>query len=276
MKEGACKVISVITTILFILASLMLLVGVIPWFVDSKKLQTPAFFMGVLLVIIIAFLLQAKFFINKKHIKLKIITINLLSIILFIFTFSLLIPDSALPKHFGHNINVYSYQNSIGGKAYKDLNDAASNIKTEKGMIELYRFDAEKYAVVFYKNDEQIISYEFFKQDGRYYTYGSRKIIYDNADWNSALADTEYTEEETMLADIENSIISSHNEWLNKSGQYPAFGVLDTSRVQNVDISGQPVDTVIEIKNEQGKVWFFWFIENLDAQEMDEVVINGL
>lgn len=275
MKKGACRVIAVITTILFILASLMLLVGVIPGFVDSKKLQTPAFLMGVLLVIIIAFFLQAKFFRKSKFIILKIIMINILTVIMIISTYSL-IPTPTLPTHSGHNINVCTYQNSIGGKAYKDLNDAASNIKTEKGMTELYRFDAEKYAVVFYKNDEQIISYEFFKQDGRYYTYGSRKIIYDNADWNSALADTEYTEEETMLADIENSILNSHNELLNKSGQYPAFGVLDTSRVQNVDISGQPVDTVIEIKNEQGKVWFFWFIENLDAQEMDEVVINGL
>lgn len=54
--------------------------------------------------------------------------------------------------------------NSIGGKAYKDLNDAVSNIKTEKGMTELYRFDAKKYAVVFYKNDEQIISYEFLNR----------------------------------------------------------------------------------------------------------------
>lgn len=79
-----------------------------------------------------------------------------------------------------------------------------------------------------------------------------------------------------MLADIENSIINSHIESVNKSGQYPAFGVLDTSRVQNVDISGQPIDTIIEIKNEQGKVWFFWFVENLDAQEMNEVVIKGL
>lgn len=276
MKEGACKVISVITTILFILAGLMSLVVVISGFIDSKKFQTPAFLVGILLIIIIASLLQAKFFINRKHIKFKIIIINLLSIILFIFSFSLLIPTPTLPTHSGHNINVCTYQNSIGGKAYKDLNDAVSNIKTEKGMTELYRFDAKKYAVVFYKNDEQIISYEFFKQDGRYYTYGSRKIIYDNDDWNSALANKEYTEEETMLADIENSIINSHIESVNKSGQYPAFGVLDTSRVQNVDISGQPVDTVIEIKNEQGKVWFFWFVENLDAQEMNEVVIKGL
>lgn len=237
MKEGTCKVISVITTILFTLASLMSLGVVITGFIDSKKFQIPVFLMGILFIIIIASFLQAKFFRKSKFIILKIIMINILTAIMIISIYSL-IPTPALPTHSGHNINVSTYQNSIGGKAYKDLNDAVSDIKTEKGMTELYRFDAEKYAVVFYKNDEQIISYEFFKQDGRYYTYGSRKLIYDNDGWNSALADTEYTEEETMLADIESSILNSHNESVNKSGQYPAFGVLDTSKVQNADISG--------------------------------------
>lgn len=49
-----------------------------------------------------------------------------------------------------------------------------------------------------------------------------------------------------------------------------------SSKAQNVDINGQSIDTVIAIKNEQEKIWFFWFIENLDVEEIDKVVINGL
>lgn len=275
MKEGTCKVISAVTTILFTLVSLLFLVSQITRIITLKQFQTIACVAGILVIMFIAFLLQAKFFNNSKFIILKWTAVNLLTVIIIISLYSS-IPAPALPTHFGHNINVYTYQNSIGGKAYKNLNDAVSGIKTEKGMTELYRFDAEKYAVVFYKDDEQVISYEFFKQNERYYAYGSRKIIYDNDEWNSTLSDKEYTEEETMLADIENSILNSHIEWLNKSGQYPAFGVSSTSKVQNVDINGQSIDTVIEIKNEQGKIWFFWFIDNLDVEEIDKVVINGL
>lgn len=46
MKEGACKVISVITTILFILAGLMSLIVVISGFIDSKKISDTSFFSG--------------------------------------------------------------------------------------------------------------------------------------------------------------------------------------------------------------------------------------
>lgn len=275
MKEGTRKLICVITTILFIIASLLILAVLILRTIDSKAFQIIYYIVGILFIAVVAALLQAKFFVNNKFIIFKIVVINLFTFMIFIFLY-FQIPTPKLREHFGNNINVYSYQNAIGGKAYKDFDDAVSGIKTEKGMTELYCFDAEKYAVIFYKNDEQIISYEFLKQDGSYYTYGSRKLIYDDDNWNSALADKEYTEEETMLADIEVSVLSSHDELLNQSGQYPAFGVLSTSRIQNVDISGQPVDTVIEIKNEQGKAWFFWFIENLNIQEIDEVEINGL
>jgi len=275
MKEGTRKVISAVTTILFIFVSLFLLVISVTTIIDSKKLQVVACVAGILVIIIIASLLLAKFFRNSKFIILKIIIINLLTVIMMISIFSL-IPIPAVPTHLGHNINVCSYQNSILGKTYTDLNDAVFGWKPEKGMTECYRFDGDKYAVVFYKDDEKVISYEFFKQDGRYYKYGSRNIVYDSDEWNSALSDKEYTEEETMLADIEFSLNQSQIEWLNQSGQFPAFGVLSTQKVENVDVNGQPVDTVIEIKNEQGKKWFFWFIENLDVHEIDKIVINGL
>ncbi len=275
MNEGTCKVISVVTTILFTIAALLGLVMGVTKSIESKIYQQIVFIIGFLLIIIVAVLLTVKFFRNNRFILFKFIFINLLTIVLFILLYSM-IPNPVAPKYFGHNINVCSYHNSIFGKTYKDFDDAVSDWKPEKGMAEFYRFDGDKYAAVFYKDDEKVISYEFFKQDGRYYRYGSRNIVYDSDEWNSALSDREYTDEETMLADIEYSFNQSRMEWLNQSEQFPAFGVLPTPKIQNVDVNGKPIDMVIEIKNEQGKKWFFWFIKNSDVHEIDKIVINGI
>lgn len=244
---------------------------------------------GTLVIIIIVFFLSLRLKKASRNRKKQIIIINILTLSLFVFTFSQLsiqLFKQSGKTYFGNNTNVSTYGIGIPKKGYGSLKEAMKEMETEKGFKELYRFESETYAAVFYKSNTAIYTDEFLIQEGIYYKFGGRRIIFKETNYyeyegkkvfyENAEDSTNYSDKETMLADIEQCLNASKSKVFNRTNQYPAYGVVGTEKIENVKINGQKVDVVKEIKDEEGKIWYFWLVKNLQKRNIEHIKIRGL
>lgn len=244
--------------------------------IDSIMLRNCVFIITSIVIVIIGLL----FFIiiNKK--RKYIVVLYILSGVIFIIILSLiftnLIGTDLVYNCQGNNIYNSQYVKSIGSKGYNSLDEGVTNIIKEKygedEYKELYRVFDENYIWIFEKSNCKIMELEFYEEDGKYFYSGSTVLTY-----NSNISTSEYSDIETIRADVTHSIFSGIKE---ENIIYPVWGVSEYSEIENVSINNVKIDFVEKLMDNNGSEYYFWIIKNIDkienVEDIEKIKISGI
>lgn len=169
---------------------------------------------------------------------------------------------SQIAIYWGNNSHASSYGKGYGGPIYSSVEEAnAAVLEGEKGRSfkdykELYRVSEEHYVWTFYQYDKGLVSVELYVEDGKYYGRGTLLLVYGSDSFTYG----EYSDEETIRADIASSLFYGMNE---KGRICPAWGVMEDGSIEEASINDVKVDYVEALTGNDGKTYYFWVIEDI-------------
>lgn len=294
-KQTIMTLAKIFGIIIFCFLSVNILSIIIPKLIVSVMLRNILFMIGSVVVIAIGILL---FF--KMHRKRGIILVYILNaVILISIPVILFLTVGTMGKiiryiNYGNNRYNCSYNRSIGGWGYSNVDEAVSRIvmKNNRGIgfkkfeeqfgsvnfEKLYSVSEGNYVWTFYRYDfgsdvTSILSMEFYKENNKYYLFGNTSLMYGENDFTSS----GHSDEDTIRADIAISIFGRIKD---KGIIYPAWGVSENSEIANAYINGVQVDHVEEITIGDGKTYYFWVIKDIgeieDINEIENIAVEGI
>lgn len=241
--------------------------------IDSMMLRNCVFIITNIVIAIIGLL----FFIimNKNR---KYIVLYILSGVIFIIILSWIFTNlmGTVNNFQGNNLYNSQYAKSIGSKGYNSIDEGVTNIIKEKygedEYEELYRAFDENYTWVFEKSNCKVIELEFYEEDSKYFYSGSTVLTFD-----STISTSEYSDIETIRADISHSIFSGTKE---ENIIYPVWGVSEYSEIENVLINDVKIDFVEKLMDSNGSEYYFWIIMNIgkieNVEDIEKIKISGI
>lgn len=243
--------------------------------ISSIMLRNYVYIITSIVIAIIGFLLYIIMNKNRKYIVLNILSGVVFILILSYFYINLLRTNQVY-KYQGNNIYNSLYVKSIGDKGYNSIDEGVKNILKEKygenEYEELYCVSDENYTWIFQKSDFKIIELEFYNEGRKYYYEGSTVLTYD-----STVTTSEYSDIETIRADVAHSIFYGMKE---EDVIYPAWGVSEYNKIENVSINDVQIDFVEKLIDSNEKEYYFWIITNIgkieNIEDIEKIIINGM
>ena len=243
--------------------------------IDSIMLRNSVFIITSIVIVIIGLLFFSIINKNRKYVVVLYILSGVIFIIILSFLFTNLIGTDLVGNCQGNNIYNSQYVNSIGSKGYDSIDEGVTNIIEKYGedeYEELYRVFDENYIWVFEKGNCKIIELEFFKEGSNYFYSGSTVLAYD-----STISTSEYSDIETIRADVAHSIFSGMKE---ENIIYPVWGVSEYSKIENVSINNVKIDFVEKLMDSNGSEYYFWIIMNIgkieSVEDIEKIKISGI
>lgn len=255
-------IISIVGIVVFCIMLLILLGSLVSKITNSISQGDLLFQLATIFVILVGIIFIR---IVKKYKWFKVV-ILILDGISFILVYFILMNNmlnfSQVATYRGNNSHVSSYNKGYGGPTYSSVEEAntvvlegkeGSNFKDYK---ELYRVSEEHYVWTFYQYDKGLISVELYAEDGRYYDRGTLLLVYGSDSFTYG----KYSEEETIRADISNSLFYGMSE---KDRTCPVWGVTENDGIGEAAINGVKADYVEALTGKDGKTYYFWVIEDI-------------
>lgn len=266
----------IIGIFVFCIMLLLFSILIITKTIDSIMLRNCVFIITSIVIVIIGLLFFIIMNKNRKYIVVLYILSGVIFIIILIFIFTNLIGTDLVYNYQGNNIYNSQYVKSIGSKGYNSIDEGVTNIIKEKygedEYEELYRVFDENYIWVFEKSNCKIIELEFYEEDSKYFYSGSTVLTYD-----STISTSEYSDIETIRADVTHSIFSGMKE---ENIIYPVWGVSEYSEIENVSINNVKIDFVEKLMDSNGSEYYFWIIMNIgkieNVEDIEKIKISGI
>lgn len=266
----------IIGIFVFCIMLLLFSILIIAKTIDSIVLRNCVFIITSIVISIIGLLFFIIMNKNRKYIVVLYILSGVIFIIILSFIFTDLIRTDPVYNYQGNNIYNSQYVKSIGSRGYNSIDEGVTNIIEEKyaqdEYKELYRVFDENYIWVFEKSNCKIIELEFYEEDSKYFYSGSTVLTYD-----STISTSEYSDIETIRADVAHSIFSGMKE---ENIIYPVWGVSEYSEMENVSINNVKIDFVEKLIDSNESEYYFWIIMNIgkieNAEDIEKIQISGI